>query len=142
MLLQIIISVILFVIGFCISSFGICQILTVVRVGIHMVNKLCEAGVTAGINTMKKLYRSTIVFWAVVLVASIALIVLFATKIEMYAFFGGLLIAFLIGVGQTGINSANSEDFINTYEKYSSNVSEDENNKIFDVIREELLERE
>jgi len=116
---QIVIAILLLGTGYLIGSFGLIQILIVLRFALPLVSKLSKAGVTTGISTMRKIYTVTLLLWSSVTAAAVVLVTLFATPIESYAFFGAVIICLLIGFSSTGANEANMDDFMKTFSKYA-----------------------
>ena len=116
---QIVIAILLLCVGYLIGSYGIIQMLIVLRFGLPTVNKIRKAGVVTGIATMRKIYTFTLVLWSTITAIAVILVVLFATQIEEYAFFAAIVLCLLIGFKSTGANTDNMDDFMMMFTKYS-----------------------
>jgi hypothetical protein len=128
---QIVVAVLLLVAGYFIGAVGASQLLIVLRFGFPMLARLKKTGMGSGLAPMYKIYTYTLCLWSVVIAAAIALVLLFALRLEKVAFFVGLVITLILGVSQTGANLNNKQDFLSSVSRC---VGDEKANEIVDTV--------
>ena len=102
-------------VGWFIGSLGLINILIILRFGLPRCNKLIKEGneLTEKLQGLRKTYIITLTIWTVIL----TIVTILCYKFLGNAFIGyivALLLAVMLGIGQTGENENNLSDFEKT----------------------------
>ena len=108
---EILLGVVMIPIGGVLGAFGLICPLTCLRFGLPFANKI-HRHTNADVRRIKKKYWISVLLWLVIDFVVISLVVAFLPRSSMFCFLGGLIVAFLIGIGKTGVNAQNLQDFV------------------------------
>lgn len=112
-----IIAFVIFILGLVIGSFGIIQIVTILRFALPFTNQLIQLTVLSynDGSRIKKSNISTIIIWIFITTVAILLIYNFANYLSFYAFLLGSGLSFVYGVSHTGFTESNKQEYISNY---------------------------
>ncbi len=118
MVVNIIIAILLFVVGFLMYSIGMLQILIVLFCGFRMTSKLKRRfpGKISS-NAIYSKYAFTIVFWSIIIAAVTFAVFHWGNDYAKIGYIVGAGFSFILSIGKWGCNADNVEDY------FESNIS-------------------
>lgn len=115
---EILLSFLFWVIGIVIGSFGIVQMLIIIRVGLPLTVKYARQGIINDPNRIVKMYLGSLIVLGIIVIGIWLLIRNFASQNSYYAFLVGIGMMFLAGLFKSGANKANISDYYESNKAY------------------------
>jgi hypothetical protein len=110
-----IIGALFLILGFLIGSFGVIQIIVVIRFSIPFTKELKLRNAIKDANSIIRSNMKTVYFWTVVIIASIVLIYNFASNASFIEYIIGIIISISMGFSGTGYTELNYKDYYTNY---------------------------
>lgn len=130
---KIVLHLIVFIVGSAYSSVGVIGPAICVNFALPATNKLIRAGLLANGKAVKRKYTAPVVFWACVNAIVLLLIYLFLPRF-LLTFCIAILWTILLGIGQTGANEANLQEYIQAIAIYAVSTDEETQTEIIDTV--------
>jgi len=116
--MQYVIAFLFLILGYFIGSFGVIQMLTVIRFSIPYTKELNHQNLLNDSKLITKRNLSTIFTWSIILVLLTLLTYCFASNLNLIAYLAGMVITILLGYGSTGYTETHIEEYVCNYHKY------------------------
>lgn len=108
-------ALLFFFLGLIIGSFGIIQILVIVRFSIPLTKELKAHGVIRDGHLVINSNMKTIYIWVVITIVSIVLILNLASNFSFIGFISGILVSIFFGFSGTGYTESNYNEYYANY---------------------------
>ncbi len=117
MFLNIVLLFVMWVVGIFLFSFGGGQIFITLRCAVPM-TKALTAVVPADKRTLWLRMILTVLLWIAISAAVIWAVMYFGNSFARYGFWGGFLLAALMGFGKMGMNATNIEEYFRSFGRH------------------------